>query len=324
MHLAVARQYVELTDNAGIYETALIETAVETMRTIVAQNPEIVEEVDTAITETLDFYKGKKGDLLDQFARVYALNLTMEDLEQIVAFLLDEGKLGGFHFNNRKYADDDLIVGSVNPYELFLIYHELVSAEQSEENRVRTTAEKLAYMIDQSHNVEGKMASMILSVLNCQEAYAKAQGMWRDSNTPDPVFTDSLELDDDSAAVLMTLHSAKGLEFSDVFIVGLEEGILPHARSLTGEGSDEIGDPLAEERRLLYVGITRAMHRLGLSYCTSRRRGGSAAATLPSRYLEEIPPELIEMRDTAPAISPEESTSLRANFFSSMKEMLAE
>ena len=85
-HLAVARQYVELTDNAGIYETALVETAVETMRTIVAQNPEIVEEVDTAITTTLEFYKGKKGDLLDQFARVYALNLSMEELEEIVAF----------------------------------------------------------------------------------------------------------------------------------------------------------------------------------------------------------------------------------------------
>src|SRR5690606_16739367 len=69
-HLALAREYVDLTDNAGIYETALIETAVETMRTIVAQNPEIVEEVDTAITATLDFYKDKKGDLLDQFARV--------------------------------------------------------------------------------------------------------------------------------------------------------------------------------------------------------------------------------------------------------------
>ena len=51
------------------------------------------------------------------------------NIEQIVAFLLDEGRLGGFHFNNRKYADDDLIVGSVNPYELFLIYNELVAAE---------------------------------------------------------------------------------------------------------------------------------------------------------------------------------------------------
>ncbi|HEV7276204.1 MAG TPA: DUF2059 domain-containing protein [Devosiaceae bacterium] len=85
-HLAVARQYVELTDNAGIYETALIETAVETMRTIVGQNPELVDETDAAITTTLDFYKGKKGDLLDQFARVYALNLSMEELEEIVAF----------------------------------------------------------------------------------------------------------------------------------------------------------------------------------------------------------------------------------------------
>lgn len=97
------------------------------------------------------------------------------NIEQIVAFLLDEGKLGGFHFNNRKYADDDLIVGSVNPYELFLIYNELVDAEQSSEPYLRETARNVAYMIDQSHNVEGKMAPMILSVLNCQEAYAKAQ-----------------------------------------------------------------------------------------------------------------------------------------------------
>ena len=97
------------------------------------------------------------------------------NIEQIVAFLLDEGKLGGFHFNNRKYADDDLIVGSVNPYELFLIYTELVDAEQSVEPTLRETAQNVAYMIDQSHNIEGKLAPMILSVLNCQEAYAKAQ-----------------------------------------------------------------------------------------------------------------------------------------------------
>ncbi len=97
------------------------------------------------------------------------------NIEQIVTFLLDEGKLGGFHFNNRKYADDDLIVGSVNPYELFLIYNELVAAEQSEVEHIRTGAANVAYMIDQAHNVEGKLAPMILSVLNCQEAYAKAQ-----------------------------------------------------------------------------------------------------------------------------------------------------
>ena len=97
------------------------------------------------------------------------------NIEQIVTFLLDENKLGGFHFNNRKYADDDLIVGSVNPYELFLIYHELVSAEQSDDPALSAAAYRVAYMIDQSHNVEGKMAAMLVSVLNCQEAYAKAQ-----------------------------------------------------------------------------------------------------------------------------------------------------
>jgi L-rhamnose isomerase/sugar isomerase len=102
------------------------------------------------------------------------------NVEQIVAFLLDEGKLGGFHFNNRKYADDDLIVGSVNPYELFLIYNELVGAALSDEEPAHTTAQKVAYMIDQSHAIEGKVAPMMYSVLNCQEAYAKALLVPRD------------------------------------------------------------------------------------------------------------------------------------------------
>ena len=88
------------------------------------------------------------------------------NVEQIVAFLLDEGKLGGFHFNARKYADDDLIVGSVNPFELFLIYCELVAAGEA--------ARDVAYMIDQAHNVEPKLEAMVLSVVNVQTAYARA------------------------------------------------------------------------------------------------------------------------------------------------------
>src|ERR687894_1429085 len=92
-------------------------------------------------------------------------HLQGTNIEHIVALLLDEGRLGGFHFNNRKYADDDLIVGSVNPFELFLIYAELVEAEE-------TT--RIDYMIDQAHNIETKIEAMILSVTNLQEAYAKA------------------------------------------------------------------------------------------------------------------------------------------------------
>jgi len=93
-------------------------------------------------------------------------HLQGTNIEHIVALLLDEGRLGGFHFNNRKYADDDLIVGSVNPLELFLIYTELVEAEE--------TGARIDYMIDQAHNIEPKLEAMILSVTNLQEAYAKA------------------------------------------------------------------------------------------------------------------------------------------------------
>lgn len=107
------------------------------------------------------------------------------NIEQIVAFLLDEGKLGGFHFNNRKYADDDLIVGSVNPYELFLIYNELTDAAHSGDEPAQTNSHGVAYMIDQAHNIEGKLAPMILSVLNCQEAYCKSlivpRAKWREA-----------------------------------------------------------------------------------------------------------------------------------------------
>jgi L-rhamnose isomerase/sugar isomerase len=85
------------------------------------------------------------------------------NIEQIVAFLADEGRLGGFHFNNRKYADDDLIVGSVNPFELFLIFVELTASD---------VLPRLT--IDQSHNIEAKVEAMTLSVVNLQEAYAKA------------------------------------------------------------------------------------------------------------------------------------------------------
>lgn len=85
-HLAVARKYIELTDKSGIYEVALVKTAVDTMRTIITQNPEITKPVDDAITKTLEVYKGKKGELLDQFARVYALTFTIEELQEIVAF----------------------------------------------------------------------------------------------------------------------------------------------------------------------------------------------------------------------------------------------
>jgi L-rhamnose isomerase/sugar isomerase len=96
------------------------------------------------------------------------------NIEQIVAHLLYRTRLGGFHFNARKYADDDLIVGSTNPFELFLIFNELVAAEEDSDENVAATARNVAYMIDQSHNIEPKLEAMVQSVMNIQTAHAKA------------------------------------------------------------------------------------------------------------------------------------------------------
>lgn len=96
------------------------------------------------------------------------------NVEHIVAYLLDEKKLGGFHFNSRKYADDDLIVGAINPYELFLIFYQIIDASEDQDGKVRQTANNIAYMIDQSHNIEPKIPAMIRSIVNVQTQYAKA------------------------------------------------------------------------------------------------------------------------------------------------------
>jgi DNA helicase-2/ATP-dependent DNA helicase PcrA len=99
--------------------------------------------------------------------------------------------------------------------------------------------------------------------------------------------TDQIE-DDDSKVTLMTLHSAKGLEYPVVFLVGAEEGVFPHIRALTEP------EELEEERRLAYVGITRAREKLYLSHAWSRTLFGSTQYNPPSRFLDEIPSELVE------------------------------
>ncbi|RZU64223.1 ATP-dependent DNA helicase PcrA [Microterricola gilva] len=101
------------------------------------------------------------------------------------------------------------------------------------------------------------------------------------------------DLDDSSGTVsLMTLHTAKGLEYDSVFLTGIEEGLLPHQMS-----AGEPGGP-AEERRLFYVGITRARKRLYLSLAMTRAQFGETNVAMPSRYLQEIPGDLIEWRQS--------------------------
>jgi L-rhamnose isomerase/sugar isomerase len=97
------------------------------------------------------------------------------NIEHIVAFLIDEGLLGGFHFNDRKYADDDLTLGSIDPYQLFRIFHEIVLAERESAERGQGGADlPIAYMIDQSHNIKHKTEEMIQTVVAAQELFTKA------------------------------------------------------------------------------------------------------------------------------------------------------
>lgn len=99
---------------------------------------------------------------------------------------------------------------------------------------------------------------------------------------------------DTGTITLMTLHAAKGLEFDGVFLVGLEEGVLPHNRSFHGSDEEKRRSALEEERRLLYVGMTRAKKRLFLSFCQERFMHGKTSPSDPSRFLRELPPEVFE------------------------------
>ena len=89
------------------------------------------------------------------------------NIEQIVAWLVHLNALGGFHFNDRKYADDDLTLGSIDPYQVFRIFHEILTTTPEQRSTV-------AFMIDQSHNLKGKVEAMVQSVVTAQELYARA------------------------------------------------------------------------------------------------------------------------------------------------------
>ncbi len=140
------------------------------------------------------------------------------------------------------------------------------------------------------------ISSLVLSVVGWQEvvnaiaSYEKQNGRSSLTTLLDDLALAGRDFDNDkedqlkkNAIALMTLHSAKGLEFPFVYMVGLEEGLLPHRRSVEVDG-----DAIDEERRLCYVGITRAQERLTLSLAQTRMKWGKARETQPSRFLFEM------------------------------------
>ena len=139
---------------------------------------------------------------------------------------------------------------------------------------------------ERSIEAEGRLENLAELVGTAEEFTSAEEFLEQVSLVSD---TDDLG-DDETSVLLMTLHSAKGLEFPVVFIMGLEDGVFPHIRSLSEP------DQLEEERRLCYVGITRAERHLYLTNAWSRTLFGSTQYNPPSRFLEEIPVELIEDR----------------------------
>ncbi|MDX2110430.1 MAG: TIM barrel protein [Verrucomicrobiota bacterium] len=137
-----------------------------------------------------------------------------QNIEQIVAWLLDEQMLGGFHFNDRRYADDDLTLGSIDPYQIFRIFHEIHSYAAD-----LGAYPPIAYMIDQSHNLKPKVEAMVQTAVTAQELYLKAAMVDRDELLAAQAKTDIVAAETilknaffaDVSGVLKQWRKAKGL-----------------------------------------------------------------------------------------------------------------
>jgi DNA helicase-2/ATP-dependent DNA helicase PcrA len=167
--------------------------------------------------------------------------------------------------------------------------------------------ELIERVLEQSGTIEALEAERTIEsqgrVENLQELVALARE-WQEQNT-EPTLSSflqevSLYSDQDtirgetSLVTLMTLHNAKGLEYRAVYLIGMEEGIFPHSRSIEEHGVEE-------ERRLAYVGMTRAMERLTLMHASSRMLYGGRSYNLPSRFLDELPEAHVERERLKPA-----------------------
>ncbi|MDQ2647972.1 MAG: ATP-binding domain-containing protein, partial [Actinomycetota bacterium] len=165
-------------------------------------------------------------------------------------------------------------------------------ADLAEEDRA---ADLLEQLLERSGYLDELRAEHSIEAEGRLENLAELVGSAQESESIDEfleavsLVSDADDIDDASQVVLMTIHAAKGLEYPVVFIVGLEDGVFPHLRS--------IGDPdeLEEERRLAYVALTRAQERLYLTHAWSRTLYGGTQYNPPSRFLDEIPSDLIEV-----------------------------
>jgi len=164
---------------------------------------------------------------------------------------------------------------------------------------------------------DGRREGMSSAIASITEATKKgiSLGDFLDKTALDAEKED--DLDKKSGVTLITLHAAKGLEYPVVYLVGLEEGILPHKRSIE-EGTRD------EERRLLYVGITRAKERMTMTYCSTRVKWGNQESCERSSFILELNPDWVQEEDYEDIMGAEASDDELRGFFSGMAAMLEE
>jgi DNA helicase-2/ATP-dependent DNA helicase PcrA len=175
------------------------------------------------------------------------------------------------------------------------------STDPQDETRVENLQELAAVALEFEHDGVGDEAGTLAEFLERVALVADSDQI-----------PDEAEGEDVGVITLMTLHTAKGLEFPVVFLTGMEDGVFPHARSL-GQTKE-----LEEERRLAYVGITRARERLYVTRSTMRSAWGQPSYNPPSRFLEEIPGTLVEWKRTGGPAQPSASASVSGSAASSV------
>jgi superfamily I DNA/RNA helicase len=222
--------------------------------------------------------------------------------------------------------------------ELVLGFHDLLAEARQRLLKRGRLAEKIAQLFksigieDELYRTMDDRAAARRRVENVEQIVNAAAGY--EEKTAAPTLAGFLEkvslMDDENfpgkgkkdpgkdSVVLMSLHSSKGLEFPHVFLVGMEEGLLPHGKSI-----DE-GLSTDEERRLCYVGITRARRHLTITRCLHRKKYGKLQERFPSRFLEELPEHLLNRQKgrEAAAATEEETDRLAGDFFARMQSML--
>jgi len=193
--------------------------------------------------------------------------------------------------------------------------HHLIAEELIKEIGYLEDLKRSCKTPDEAMKREEGVRQILLDLANYLGRSVNGMQGFIDEVTLDKSREEDQDVDKKKGVLLITLHAAKGLEFPHVYLVGLEEGVLPHDRS-------KVEGTLDEERRLLYVGITRAMRTLTMTYCRDRMKYGSAAPCHPSSFIKELAEEWLEKKNLTEMMSAPVQEDAAKNGFARMRELL--